>query len=246
MTVTYELDDRVAVIAIDRPEKRNAVDEKTAQGLLAAWRRFDSDEKADVAVLTGRGGVFCAGADLEKFDLQDRPEGHLGFTHITVGKPTLAAVEGYAVAGGLELALWCDMRIVSEDAVFGCFERRFGVPLVDGGTQRLPKIVGKGRALDMILTGRAVDAEEALQFGLANRVVPTGQALPVAVQIARSIAEFPQETVRSDRFAVLEGEGVSISDGLRTEHRLGMEVMGTALKGAANFAEGHGRHGVGL
>lgn len=246
MTVTYEVDDRVAVIAIDRPKRRNAIDESTAKGLLAAWRRFDGDDTADVAVLTGKGGVFCAGADLKEFDLEDRPEGHLGFTHIRVGKPTVAAVEGYAVAGGLELALWCDMRIAAQEAVFGCFERRFGVPLVDGGTQRLPKIIGTGRALDMILTGRAVDAEEALQFGLVNRVVPTGQALAAAIEVARSIARFPQETVRSDRRALLEGEGMSIEEGLRIEHRFGMAVMGTAVVGAGHFAEGDGRHGIGV
>jgi len=246
VTVTYEVDDRVAIIGIDRPERRNSIDKSTAKGLLAAWRRFDADDNVDVAVLTGKGGVFSAGADLKDFDLEDRPEGHLGFTHIRVGKPTLAAVEGYAVAGGLELALWCDLRIASQDAVFGCFERRFGVPLVDGGTQRLPRIVGTGRALDMILTGRAVGAEEALQFGLANRVVPAGQALAVAVEIAHSISRFPQETVRSDRRALLEGEGTSILEGLRIEHRLGMAVMDTAVVGAARFAEGDGRHGVGI
>lgn len=245
MSVTYEIEDGVAVIAIDRPQRRNAIDLATADALLAAWQRFDEDTEAQIGVLTGRHGVFCAGADLHAFDLVDRPEGHLGFTHLTVSKPTIAAVEGYAVAGGLEIALWCDLRVAAQDAVFGCYERRFGVPLIDGGTQRLPRIVGQGRALDMILTGRAVLADEALRIGLANRVVPTGQALAAAIGLARSIIRFPQPTVRSDRLAVLEGAGASLADGLEIERRHGLGVMPTALDGARRFAEGEGRHGAG-
>jgi enoyl-CoA hydratase len=189
--------------------------------------------------------VFCAGADLVDFDLVDRPEGHMGFTHLRVGKPTIAAVEGYAVAGGLELALWCDLRVAAEDAVFGCFERRFGVPLVDGGTQRLPRLVGSGRALDMILTGRAVPADEARHIGLVDRMVPNGRARAAAVELAASIARFPQATVRSDRMAVLEGEGRPIEEGLQIEKRWGLGVMDTAIEGAARFAGGAGRHGAG-
>jgi enoyl-CoA hydratase len=245
MTVTYEVSDGVAVIAIDRLDRRNAINRETADALLAAWRRFDDDPQAHVAVLTGRGSVFCSGADLKDFDLIDRPEGHLGFTHIGGSKPTIAAVEGYAVAGGLELALWCDLRVAAQDAVFGCYERRFGVPLIDGGTQRLPRIVGMGRAMDMVLTGRAVLADEALRIGLANRVVPTGQALSASIELARSITRFPQATVRSDRLAMLEGAGTPIAEGLRIERRHGLSVMDTARIGARRFSEGEGRHGAG-
>lgn len=245
MAVHYENVGRVAVVTIDRPERRNAVNRLTADALLAAWRRFERDDEADVGVLTGSAGVFCAGADLVDFDLIDRPEGHLGVSHLRVGKPTIAAVEGYAVAGGLELALWCDLRVAAEDAVFGCYERRFGVPLVDGGTQRLPRLIGSGRALDMILTGRAVLADEALRIGLVNRVVPSGSARGAALELGAVIARFPQATVRSDRMALLEGEGTTLAEGLQIEKRWGLGVMDTAAAGAARFAEGEGRHGAG-
>ncbi|MFW2340269.1 MAG: enoyl-CoA hydratase-related protein, partial [Acidimicrobiia bacterium] len=177
MSVHYEVRGSTALITIDRPERRNAINLETADLLQRAWQRFDTDEQAVVGVLTGAGGVFSAGADLKDFDLIDRPDGFLGFTRMIVSKPTIAAVEGYCVAGGLEMALWCDLRVAAEGAVFGCFERRFGVPLVDGGTQRLPRIVGLSRALDMILTGRSVDAGEAIDIGLADRLSPAGSAL---------------------------------------------------------------------
>lgn len=243
MTVRYDIMDRVAVITIDRPHRRNAVDRVTADALLAAWQRFDADSEADVAVLYGAGGTFSAGADLKAFDLVDRPEGFLGFTRIEVAKPTIAAVEGHCVAGGLEMALWCDLRIAGSSAVFGCFERRFGVPLVDGGTQRLPRIVGQGLAMEMILTGRPVDAEEAFAIGLANLVVPDGKALEAAMRMARTIAGFPQETVRSDRQALIEGADLPIDQALAVERRYGLRVLDTAREGARRFAAGEGRSG---
>ncbi len=246
MAIDYRLDGNVAVITIDRPERRNAVDRATAEALGAAWRRFDADDEALVGVLTGAGGSFCAGADLKTFDLVDDPDGFLGFTRLDVGKPTIAAVEGHAVAGGLELALWCDLRVAGQSAVFGCFERRFGVPLVDGGTQRLPRLIGMGRAMEMVLTGRPVGAEEALRFGLANRVVPDGRALATAIGIAADIAAFPQPTVRSDRAAMVEGWGHPLGEALAIERRHGLAVMEVAAEGARRFAGGEGRHGAGV
>ena len=243
ISVTYDTRGPVAVITIDRPQRRNAIDLATAEALLAAWRRFDADDAAAVGVLTGAGGTFSAGADLKAFDLTDRPEGFLGFTRITVDKPTIAAVEGYCVAGGLEMALWCDLRIAGRGATFGCFERRWGVPLVDGGTQRLPRIVGLGRALDMILTGRPVDAAEAHRIGLVTRVVDEGAALESAIALGEVLAGFPQATVRSDRRAVLEGLGRNLEEGLAIERRTGIEVLDVATEGAARFAGGEGRHG---
>ncbi len=243
MAVRYERQGAVAVVTIDRPERRNAIDRATAAALAAAWRRFEADAAA-VGVLAGAGGNFCAGADLRAFDLVDGPGGFLGMSRLVVSKPTVAAVAGYAVAGGLELALWCDLRVAADDAVFGCFERRFGVPLVDGGTQRLPRVVGLGRALDMILTGRPVGAAEALRIGLANRVAPAGAEVAAAVELAEEIAAFPQATVRSDRAAVYAGLGTALEEGLATERRLGTAVLGVAAEGAARFAGGAGRHGT--
>lgn len=244
MAVQYESRGPVAIITIDRPHRRNAINRATAATLADAWRRFDEDESASVGVLTGAGDTFCAGADLTDFDLTDDSHGFLGFTRLWVSKPTVAAISGYAVAGGLELALWCDLRVASEDAVFGCFERRFGVPLVDGGTQRLPVVIGLGRALDMILTGRAVGAHEALTMGLVNRVVPPGTALDAAVDLAGAIASFPQPTVRSDRAAVYDGQNLDRGMALEREH--GLSVMDVAAEGAATFAAGAGRHGRGV
>ncbi len=236
MTVRYETRGTVAVITIDRPERRNAIDRATAKALADAWQRFASDDGIAVAVLYGAGGVFSAGADLVAFDLEDTPGGWLGFTRTQVDKPTIAAVEGYCVAGGLEMALWCDLRIAGAGAVFGCFERRYGVPLVDGGTQRLPRIVGLGRALDMILTGRPVDAAEALEMGLVNAVVAEGEALSEAVALAERIAAFPQETLRADRRAVYGGLGLQLAEGLELERREGAEVLDVARRGAERFA----------
>jgi enoyl-CoA hydratase len=243
VNVRYETRDRVAVITIDRPQRRNAIDRQTAEALLAAWRRFDADDAVDVGVLYGAGGTFSAGADLKTFDLVDRPEGYLGFTRIEVSKPTIAAIEGHCVAGGLEMALWCDLRIAGRSAVFGCFERRFGVPLVDGGTQRLPRIVGRGIALEMILTGRPVDAAEAFDIGLANLVVEDGRVLSSAVKAARGLTRFPQETLRSDRRSLIEGSDLPIEEGLQVERRYGSRVLDVAREGAARFASGAGRSG---
>jgi enoyl-CoA hydratase len=245
MTVHYEAADGIVTITIDRPETRNAIDLATANALLDAWARFERDHDAKVGVLTGSGGTFCAGADLTKFDLIDRPEGHLGMSRLVVSKPTIAAIEGYAVAGGLELALWCDVRVATEDAVLGCFERRWGVPLIDGGTQRLPRIIGLGRAMDLVLTGRPVGATEAHTIGLVNTVTAPGEALATAQRLAATIAGFPQATVRSDRMAMLEGMNLSLAGGLARERELGLTVLDTAAEGAERFASGEKRHGAG-
>jgi enoyl-CoA hydratase len=234
--LSYELVDDIAVVTIDRPGARNAVDRRTAEELADAWERFD-DGEAKVGVLTGAGGTFCAGADLKKMDLEDEGDGYLGMSRRRVSKPTVAAVEGYCVAGGLELALWCDLRVAAEGATFGCFERRYGVPLVDGGTQRLPRVVGLGRALEMIETGRPVDAEEAHDWGLVNEVAEEGEALDAALETAGRIASFPQDTLRADRASVYDGLGRSPEDGMRSEAWHGSRVMDTAEEGARRFSE---------
>jgi enoyl-CoA hydratase len=241
VSVSYEVRDRIGVVTIDRSARRNAIDRATAVALKEAWQQFDADDGADAGILHGAGAVFSAGADLRAFDLVEDRDGFLGFTLMRVGKPTIAAVEGYCVAGGLEMALWCDLRIAAEDAVFGCFERRWGVPLVDGGTQRLPLVVGLGRAMDMILTGRAVSAAEALTMGLVNRVVDSGSALDAAIALAEEIAAFPQTTVRTDRASVLDG--LELESGFGYERMHGLEAMRVAAEGAARFAGGEGRHG---
>jgi enoyl-CoA hydratase len=246
VSVRYQRAGPVAVVTIDRPERRNAIDRATALALQKAWRDFEEDTGALVGVLTGAGGVFCAGADLVALDLVEEPEGWLGFARTTASKPTIAAVAGPCVAGGLELALWCDLRVAGAEAFFGCFERRFGVPLADGGTQRLPRVVGLGRALDMILTGRAVYAEEALRIGLVDRLVPTGGELEAALSLAEAIAGFPQETLRSDRRAVYEGLGRPLAEGLELEAELARGVLGVAVEGAARFTSGEGRSGAGV
>ena len=247
--VQVATDGAVRVLRIHRPQARNAVDARTARALREAWQAFDADPQARVGILTGGGEVFCAGADLK--DLEglatdvEGPNGPLGFTRLHVSKPTIAAIAGYCVAGGLELACWCDLRVADETAVFGCFERRFGVPLVDGGTQRLPRIVGLGRALEMILTGKPVTVGEALAMGLVNEVVPRGQALDRAVAIAREIAAFPQTALRNDRQAVYDGLGLPLPEGLRVEARLGAGTLasGEAIAGAQAFRDGKGRGG---
>lgn len=243
--VTYERDGPVAIIGIDRPDAKNAIDHETAAALSDAWQRFDNGDAA-VGILVGDETTFSAGADLKKMDLEDDPEGWLGFTRTRVGKPTIAAIEGHCVAGGLEMACWCDLRVAGESATFGCFERRFGVPLVDGGTQRLPRIVGQGRALDMILTGRAVDAEEAHEWGLVSRLVDDGTARDVAIDMGKRIAEFPQQTVQTDRSAVYEGLGEPLEKGLQIEAWHGRRALETAREGADRFATGEGRHGTGV
>lgn len=246
--VRYERVGAAAVLTIDRPHRRNAVDGATAARLRRGLEEFEADEAARVLVLTGAGGeAFCAGADLKALDLDvDHPEGPMGFTRLTPAKPAIAAIDGWCVAGGLELALWCDLRIATPASVFGCFERRWGVPLVDGGTQRLPRVVGMGRALEMILTGRAVEAEEARQIGLVNEVVEPGGHLERSLELVERIASFPQETMLSDRRAAVEGAGLPLADGLALEHREGREVLEIAARGAARFAGGEGRHGRGI
>jgi enoyl-CoA hydratase len=256
--VTYERRGAAAVLMIDRPERRNAVDPDTADQLLEAYREFESDDEARVLVLTGSGeAAFCAGADLKSVAaamddqgiaeqwMAPRPHGPLGFSRITSPKPTIAAISGYALAGGLELALWCDLRIGTETAKLGFPERRWGVPLIDGGTQRLPRIVGMGRALDLILTGRIVDAEEALAMGLLTEVVAHGAHLERALEMAEGLARFPQETMLADRRSALEGFGLSLEEGLAREAEIGGAVSGVGVKGAARFAAGEGRGGEG-
>jgi enoyl-CoA hydratase len=235
------------LLTINRPRARNAVDGETAAALLDGYRRFEADAGAKVLVLTGAGDeAFCAGADLKAIDtVRDRAEGPLGFTRLTPAKPAIAAVSGWCVAGGLELALWCDLRIAAEGATFGCFERRFGVPLIDGGTQRLPRIVGLGRALELILTGRAVGAEEALRIGLVNEIVPRGESVARALALAETLAGFPWPTLLADRAAALAGSGLPLEHGLAIEARLGRAVLEEARRGAARFAGGAGRGGTG-
>ncbi len=244
MSVTYQRKDRVAIVTIDRPGRRNAIDLATARALRAAWKRFDADDDAYVGILYGAGGHFSAGADLKSFDLEDSDDGPLGFTRTEVGKPTIAAIEGYCVAGGLEMALWCDLRVASSDATFGCFERRFGVPLIDGGTQRLPRLIGHGLAMELILTGRSVDAAEAHAIGLVNMVTVPDRALDDALEWAYRIAQHPQQTLRSDRMAVLEGSWLPLSEGLAVEREYGRTVMHVARAGADHFSTGEGRSGA--
>lgn len=242
----------VTTITINRPEVRNAVDGPTAKELVAAFRQFEADEEARVAVLTGTGGYFCAGADLKGFTegranrLEEDGDGPMGPTRMWLDKPVIAAVAGYAVAGGLEIALWCDLRVVERDAIFGVFCRRWGVPLIDGGTIRLTRLIGQSHAMDMVLTGRPVDAEEALSMGLANRVVDPGTSLAEAETLAQQISRFPQQCMLSDRRSAYEQWGLSIEAALRNEFRLGMTTInsGETLEGAARFSKGAGRHGV--
>jgi enoyl-CoA hydratase len=244
----YERIGAAAVLTIDRPQRRNAVDAATAAGFRAALREFEDDEGARVFILTGAGGqAFCAGADLKAMDLDvDNPDGPMGPTRLTPAKPAIAAIDGWCLAGGVELALWCDLRIATPASTFGLFERRWGVPLLDGGTQRLPRTIGMGRALELILTGRPVDAEEALRIGLVNELVAPGAHLDRALELAERIASFPQETMLADRRGALEGFGQPLTDGLQLEARLGREVLHIAVQGAARFAGGEGRHGEGV
>jgi enoyl-CoA hydratase len=250
MGVSYERQGTAAVLTIDRQERRNAVDGPTADKLKEGYERFEADDDARVLILTGAGGVaFCAGADLKAIETLgprlDTPEGPLGFTRRTPSKPTIAAIGGWCLAGGMELALWCDLRIAAEGSTLGFTERRFGVPLIDGGTQRLPRIIGMGRALDLILTGRLVPAEEALAMGLLTEVVPAGEHLARALEIAEALARFPQETMLADRRAAIEGIGLTFEEGLELEARNGMPLLEVAWKGARRFAEGEGRGGAG-
>jgi enoyl-CoA hydratase len=251
-TVFSRAEGRVTVVTIDRPERRNAVDLRTARALFDAFKRFDADPTADVAVLTGAGHAFCAGANLKaiadgetgRFD-PDGDFGPMGPTRLQLGKPVIAAIEGPAVAGGLELALWCDLRIAARSAVFGVFNRRFGVPLIDLGTIRLPRIVGHGRALELILTGRAVSAEEALRIGLVNELTEDGQTLPRAVALAQTLSAFPQTAMRNDRMSAMEQWGLDGQAAIANEIAWGLKTLasGEASAGSARFNEGAGRHG---
>ncbi|MFF4952392.1 crotonase/enoyl-CoA hydratase family protein [Streptomyces chattanoogensis] len=249
MSVRVERTGPVTTVVLSRPAVRNAVDGATARQLADAFREFDADEAAKAAVLWGEGGTFCSGADLKAVgtDRGNRVapdgDGPMGPTRLRLSKPVIAAVAGHAVAGGLELALWCDLRVVEEDAVFGVFCRRWGVPLIDGGTVRLPRLIGTSRAMDLILTGRPVPAGEALDIGLANRVVPTGTARMEAELLAAEIARFPQACLRSDRASLLDQEGQSEEAAMAGELRHGQGVLPEALAGAARFAAGAGRHG---
>jgi enoyl-CoA hydratase len=250
MSVTYEHRGTAAVLTIDRPERRNAVDGPTADLLEQAYERFVDDDEARVLILTGAGDLaFCAGADLKAIDTFEprlmSDGGPLGFTRRISPKPTIAAISGWALAGGMELALWCDLRIAAEGSTLGFTERRFGVPLIDGGTQRLPRIVGLGRALDLILTGRLVHAEEALAMGLLTEIVPRERHLIRAIEIADALANFPQETMLADRRAAIEGIGMTFEEGLRFESAAALEVFEAAQRGAARFAAGEGRGGAG-
>jgi enoyl-CoA hydratase len=249
--VRTETDGDVFVVTIDRPDRRNAVDGPTAAELAAAFRAFDADDALSVAILTGAGGTFCAGADLKAVAAGQgnaarvEGDGPMGPTRLQLSKPVIAAVEGYAVAGGLELALWCDMRVAARDAVFGVFCRRWGVPLIDLGTVRLPRLIGHSRAMDLILTGRPVEGEEALAIGLANRVTEPGGALAGAIELARQLAAFPQGCLRSDRRSALEQWGMTEAEATTNEMELGLVTIrsGETRAGAARFAEGAGRHG---
>jgi enoyl-CoA hydratase len=243
--VRVERDGPVTVVVLDRPAARNAVDRATAAALADAFRAFDADDDAAVAVLTGGGGTFCAGADLHALDnrVEEDGDGPMGPTRLRLGKPVLAAIEGHAVAGGLELALWCDLRVAADDAVLGVFCRRWGVPLVDGGTVRLPRLVGTGRALDLVLTGRPVGAEEALRIGLVERVVPAGTALAAAVSLGHELAALPQTCLRHDRLSLLEQEGLTEEAALANELAHGQVSLTEAAAGAARFVAGEGRHG---
>jgi enoyl-CoA hydratase len=250
VAVHYERRGASAVVTIDRQERRNAVDGPTAEELTAAYRKFEADDDARVMILTGAGGVaFCAGADLKAIETfgprMDLDDGPLGFTRLTPSKPTIAAISGWCLAGGLELALWCDLRIAAEGSTLGFPERRWGVPLVDGGTQRLPRVVGLGRALDMILSGRMVPVDEALAMGLVNEVTEAGGHLDRALEYAEALASFPQDTMLADRDAAIRGIGMQFADGLKLEAENGAKTLETAWRGASRFAGGEGRGGAG-
>ena len=254
MTVQQEKHGDLVIVTINRPQVRNAVDHDTAQALDEAFRAFDANKQQRAAVLTGANGHFCAGADL-KAVAEGRGnrvtldgDGPLGPTRMLLNKPVIAAVEGYAVAGGLELALWCDLRVAAETAVFGVYCRRWGVPLVDGGTVRLPRLIGQSHALDMILTGRGVGGEEALRFGLANRLTPPGEALHGAVEMAEKLTRFPQRCMLSDRRSAIAQWGRTLDEALQQETLLGREVIksGETVAGATRFNAGAGRHGEGV
>lgn len=249
--VLVERDGPVTTVLINRPQARNAVDNETADRLADAFRAFEADDTAHVAVLGGTGGAFCAGADLKAVASGERQaryaadkDGPMGPTRLALSKPVVAAIAGHAVAGGLEIALWCDLRVIEEDAILGVFCRRFGMPLIDGGTVRLPRLIGISQALDLILTGRPVGAEEALRMGLANRVVPHGQSLEAAQTLARELAAFPQGCLRADRASVHRQADMAFDEAMRAEFRAGLAIVEAEGRiGAARFVDGVGRHG---
>ncbi|MHA1782484.1 MAG: crotonase/enoyl-CoA hydratase family protein [Promethearchaeota archaeon] len=253
MAILIERKYPVFTVIINNPETKNAVDGITAKKLVDAFKQFETDEKALVAVLWGANGTFCAGADLKAIarglERQNRisedGDGPMGPTRMFLSKPVIAAVAGYAVAGGLELALWCDLRVVEEDAIFGVFCRRFGVPLIDGGTVRLPRLIGLSRALDMILTGRPITAQEAHQWGLANRVVKKGTSKEEAEKLANDIAKFPQTCLRNDRISAFQQFDLPFEDAMKNEFKLGLKTLesGEYLLGSKEFLEGKGKHG---
>lgn len=248
MTVSVDRDGPVTIVTIDRPDVRNAVDWRTAGLLADAFEEFDKDDSQSVALLYGAGGTFCSGADLKAMDqrLEPHGQGPMGPTRMQLSKPVIAAIEGYAVAGGLELAAWCDLRVAARDASFGFFNRRWGVPLIDGGTWRLPRLIGTGRAMDLVLTGREVTAVEAERMGLVNWLVEPGTTLDEALSVAFVLAGLPQRALRNDRMAMLLGEGREIEAAMRDEFELGMEVMrsGEVERGVARFVGGAGRGGA--
>ena len=254
MPVSVTTIDRVAIVRMLRPERRNAVDAATAKSLADAFRAYDADTSLDVAVFAGADDVFCAGADLKAIAAGDRITLHaggdspMGPPRLRLSKPVIAAIEGPAVAGGLELVLWCDLRIAGKSSIFGVFNRRFGIPLVDLGTIRLPRIIGHGRAMDLILSGRPVDAAEALAMGLINRCVPDGEALPTAIELAQKLSSFPQTAMRQDRLSAIEQWGLSEEDAIANEISHGMVSIasGETASGAKNFGGGAGRHGKSL
>lgn len=250
MSVRSERAGPVTTVVLSRPAARNAVDGPTARALADAFRAFEADPDASVAVLWGEGGTFCAGADLKAIgtpdgnEVSEEGDGPMGPTRMHLSKPVIAAISGHAVAGGLELALWCDLRVAEEDAVLGVFCRRWGVPLIDGGTVRLPRLIGEGRALDLVLTGRPVGAAEALGMGLVNRTVPVGTARAAAERLAAEIAAFPQACLRHDRLSLLEQSGLPEREAMAGELRHGLHSLAEAAEGAARFAAGAGRHGA--
>lgn len=248
--IQYDVSEPIGHVTIDRPERTNAVDYETGQEMVDALRRVDENADLAVGIVSGSEGDFCAGADLKAIaagvDMRERPYSLMGFSHADIRKPTIAAIEGYCVAGGMEVALWCDLRVAATDATFGAFNRRFGVPFVDGATQRLPRMIGYSRALDLMLTGRPITGETAEEWGLVNRVADPGEALDRAIELADRIAGFPQQTIRSDLEAIYAGMGMPIERGLEVEAWTGLQSMHTAQEGASRFARGEGRHGAGI
>lgn len=248
--IRFERSEPIGHVTIDRPERTNAIDYETGQEIVDALERVDADDDLAVGIISGTGDDFCAGADLKEIaegvDMGERPYSLMGYSHANIRKPTIAAIEGHCVAGGIEVALWCDLRVAAADATFGAFNRRFGVPFIDGATQRLPRMIGYSRAIDLMLTGRPIDGETAEEWGLVNRVTPSGEALDRAIELADRIAGYPQQTIQTDLKSIYEGMGMPIERGLEIEAWNGLQSMATAQEGASRFAAGEGRHGEGI